>query len=234
LVTANGRLKITDFGFARIAARNQDESKRLTFCGTDFYMSPEILRGEEFDLPTDIFSLGIIFCEISARTLADDHHFKRSPPRFGIDKDEVYALANPGCPPAFLELCLECLAENPYARPTMRVVLDRLSDIEADVLARASERNDVHVGSVKFMSNALDGKRQGLNPRIPSFGVGIGQDIRTGNSSEDDSDGESPQAITKLDGQHELSGWISGTVFVQYATRSQCLDRIQSEWASHL
>lgn len=47
LVTSNGRLKITDFGFARIAARNEEESKRLTFCGTDSYMSPEILLGEE-------------------------------------------------------------------------------------------------------------------------------------------------------------------------------------------
>ncbi|KAI6004863.1 kinase-like domain-containing protein, partial [Pisolithus albus] len=54
LVTTNGRLKITDFGFARIAARNAEESKRLTFCGTDSYMSPEILLGNEFDLPTDI------------------------------------------------------------------------------------------------------------------------------------------------------------------------------------
>lgn len=75
-MTANGRLKITDFGFARIAARNAEESKRLTFCGTDSYMSPEILLGNEFDLPTDIFSLGVIFCEILSRKLADDVTFK--------------------------------------------------------------------------------------------------------------------------------------------------------------
>ncbi|XP_006459827.1 hypothetical protein AGABI2DRAFT_116763 [Agaricus bisporus var. bisporus H97] len=41
LVTSNGRIKVTDFGFARIAARNAEGSKRLTFCGTDSYMSPE-------------------------------------------------------------------------------------------------------------------------------------------------------------------------------------------------
>ncbi|KAH9176204.1 kinase-like protein [Lactarius sanguifluus] len=55
LHTANGRLKITDFGFARIAARNQEESRRLTFCCTDAYMSPEILLGYEFDLPNQYF-----------------------------------------------------------------------------------------------------------------------------------------------------------------------------------
>jgi LIM domain kinase 1 len=39
-------------------------------------MSPEILLGEEFDLPTDVYSLGVIFCEILARKLADDVTFK--------------------------------------------------------------------------------------------------------------------------------------------------------------
>src|SRR5882757_1685357 len=106
LVTANGRLKITDFGFARIAARNEEESKRLTFCGTDSYMSPEILLGEEFDLPTDIFSLGIIFCEIASRKLADDNTFKRSAPSFAIDINEVRERASPGCPQAFIDLCI--------------------------------------------------------------------------------------------------------------------------------
>jgi len=76
LITPNGRLKITDFGFARIAARNADEVKRLTFCGTNSYLSPEILLGEEFDLPTDVYSLGVIFSEILARKLADDVTFK--------------------------------------------------------------------------------------------------------------------------------------------------------------
>lgn len=59
-LTANERVKMTDFGFARIAARNEEEMRRISFCGTDGYMSPEILTGAEFDLPTDVFSLGII------------------------------------------------------------------------------------------------------------------------------------------------------------------------------
>jgi LIM domain kinase 1 len=80
LMTANGRVKVTDFGFARIAARNDDEMRRLTFCGTDSYMSPEILKGDEFDLPTDVFSMGVIFCEVIARKLADDYVFKVGTP----------------------------------------------------------------------------------------------------------------------------------------------------------
>ncbi|KAG6370745.1 kinase-like domain-containing protein [Boletus reticuloceps] len=223
LVTANGRLKITDFGFARIAARNEEESKRLTFCGTDSYMSPEILLGHEFDLPTDIFSLGIIFCEIASRRLADDRHFKRTGPTFGIDVDEVHKIANPGCPPAFLSLCLDCLAEDPATRPTTRHILERLQDIEAEVLARP-ETEDLHLGSVKFMTG---GKRP-TAPRIPSFGVGVGKDIKKStptaaedilaalSSGEEDSDEELANAVegfnisTRLDSDWSNGGATNG------------------------
>lgn len=58
LITENDRIKVCDFGFARIAARNEEEMKRMSYCGTDGYMSPSILLGEDFGLETDIFSLG--------------------------------------------------------------------------------------------------------------------------------------------------------------------------------
>jgi LIM domain kinase 1 len=176
-------------------------------------MSPEILLGEEFDLPTDIFSLGVILCEISARKLADDHNFKRNPIGFGIQKEEIYALADPDCPPAFLELCLECLAENPSARPTTRVILDRLRVIEAEILNQPSEGSCTHVGSVKFMSSSAAGKRAGVGPRIPSFGTGIGRDIQSGDSSSiDGSDEDLMEAVSGLGSvDWETSGRNEGT-----------------------
>jgi LIM domain kinase 1 len=207
LITSNGRLKITDFGFARIAARNEEESKRLTFCGTDSYMSPEILLGNEFDLPTDIFSLGIIFCEIAARKLADDNHFKRHPPEFGIDTDELRKRASPGCPPDFLSLCLDCLATDPSARPTTRDILERLRLIEAEVLVRPDEVEDVHVGSIKFMTG---GKRPAAGPRIPSFGMGVGKELRNGTVS-DDSDDELMEAVLGLSSVGISSDWSEAT-----------------------
>ncbi|KAG9311062.1 kinase-like domain-containing protein [Chiua virens] len=218
LVTTNGRLKITDFGFARIAARNEEEIKRLTFCGTDSYMSPEILLGHEFDLPTDVFSLGIIFCEIASRRLADDRYFKRTGPKFGIDADEVHKLANTGCPLAFLSLCLDCLGDDPAARPTTRDILERLKDIEAEVLARP-DTEDLHLGSLKFMTG---GKRPKA-PRIPSFGIGIGKDIRHStptvtedmmaalSSGEEDSDEELADVVEGFNiNMHLDSDWSNG------------------------
>jgi LIM domain kinase 1 len=90
LITSNERVKVTDFGFARIASRNAEEMRRMTYCGTDVssssvprwlkltvkgYMSPEIINGLEFDLPTDVFSLGIIFIEIMSRKLVDSRTY---------------------------------------------------------------------------------------------------------------------------------------------------------------
>ncbi|EJD54318.1 kinase-like protein [Auricularia subglabra TFB-10046 SS5] len=199
LVTANGRLKITDFGFARIAARNAEESKRLTFCGTDSYMSPEILLGHEFDLPTDIFSLGVIFCEIVGRKLADDNTFKRTAPSFTIDAAEIHQRASPGCPPAFIALAIDCLAEQPSQRPTMRDILARLRDIELEVLARPEENETMHVGSVKLLTGSRS-KRPGA-PRIPSFGKGVGKGVRSGSASasEDESEDDLAAAVDAID-----------------------------------
>jgi len=213
LVTANGRLKITDFGFARIAARNEEESKRLTFCGTDSYMSPEILLGDEFDLPTDIFSLGIILCEIGARKLADDEHFKRLPPSFGIDNEEARKLMSPGCPPDFFQLCLDCLSTKPETRPTTRDILDRLRAIEAEILLRPSEDDDVNVGSVRFMTGGKRPAPGGL--RIPSFGMGVGKEIRhSGISTESESDDEELiEAVTGLSSVDLSSDWSNSTSF---------------------
>lgn len=153
-------------------------------------MSPEILLGEEFGLSTDIFSLGIILCEIGARKLADDHTFKRAAPTFGIDEKEVRRLlgASQGCTPAFLQLTLDCLSHNPNLRPNMVTILQKLRDIELEVLSRPSEADDVHVGSVKFITGH---RRPGPAPRIPSFGMGVAKDVgKNGRTADDSSDDE--------------------------------------------
>jgi LIM domain kinase 1 len=35
LITSNNRIKVGDFGFARITSRNEEEMRNLTYCGTD-------------------------------------------------------------------------------------------------------------------------------------------------------------------------------------------------------
>ena len=62
LVTSDGRVKLLDFGLARVAFR-ETITKRGIILGTPDYMSPEQAMGKDIDHRTDIFSAGAVFYE---------------------------------------------------------------------------------------------------------------------------------------------------------------------------
>jgi WD40 repeat protein len=59
------RVKITDFGLARLAA-DAGPSQPGVLAGTPLYMSPEQARGEPTDFRTDLFSLGSVLYTLCA------------------------------------------------------------------------------------------------------------------------------------------------------------------------
>ncbi|PWY97352.1 kinase-like protein [Testicularia cyperi] len=201
LITANERIKVCDFGFARIAARNEEEMRRISYCGTDGYMSPEILLGVDFSLPSDVFSLGVIFAEIASRHLVDSNTFKRSIPGFGLDADEVREMASDGCPEAFIELALDCVEEDPRDRPDMRQVVSRLRDIERDILLREEAENRYAIGSVRgaTLQSIMGSKlKRAAPPRLPSFNGAVKVGTHS-QASSDDSGDEIEEALAALE-----------------------------------
>jgi len=62
LVTGSGRVKLLDFGLARVATR-ETITRRGVILGTPDYMSPEQAMGQGLDHRTDIFSSGAVFYE---------------------------------------------------------------------------------------------------------------------------------------------------------------------------
>jgi hypothetical protein len=149
------------------------------YCGTDGYMSPEILMGIDFSLPSDVFSLGVIFCEIISRHLVDAGTFKRSMPTFGLEDDEVREMASKGCPSDFVQLCLDCCQVEAENRPDMRQVIKRLRLIEQEVIQEEVRKGTLnHVGSLRGSSlhAILKGSKKNKTnpgrpkvPRLPSF-----------------------------------------------------------------
>jgi eukaryotic-like serine/threonine-protein kinase len=83
MVTAKGRVKVLDFGIARLSGTTGDFEQTATqtagdFVGTLPYMAPEQVRGEAIDSRTDIYALGVVLFEMSTgRRPFDDTHTGR-------------------------------------------------------------------------------------------------------------------------------------------------------------
>jgi serine/threonine protein kinase len=65
LITQDGRVKITDFGIARLDSSNLTQEGQLL--GTPNYMAPEQIQGKEVDHRADLFSLGVVLYEMLTR-----------------------------------------------------------------------------------------------------------------------------------------------------------------------
>uniref|UniRef100_S4RQ38 dual-specificity kinase n=1 Tax=Petromyzon marinus TaxID=7757 RepID=S4RQ38_PETMA len=71
---------VGDFGLAETIPKcnEKGERERLAVVGSPFWMAPEVLRGEIYDETIDVFSFGIILCEIIARVQADPDYLPRT------------------------------------------------------------------------------------------------------------------------------------------------------------
>ena len=63
LVAADGHLKITDFGFAKMIAI---ADRTFTLCGTPEYLAPEIIMSTGHNHGVDWWALGILIFEMLA------------------------------------------------------------------------------------------------------------------------------------------------------------------------
>ena len=62
LLNSKGAVKIADFGVTSVLENSIANCQ--TFCGTLLYMAPERMMGESYSYPADIWSLGLMACEM--------------------------------------------------------------------------------------------------------------------------------------------------------------------------
>tara|TARA_B100000575_G_scaffold252443_1_gene220431 strand:+ start:6978 stop:8123 length:1146 start_codon:yes stop_codon:yes gene_type:complete len=106
-----GNIKISDFGFAKAFEKNE---LITTFCGSPLYMAPEIIKTKEYDLKSDIWSLGVILYELISKThpyYADSKELLWNRVRNGIEIDySIIEYSN------ITPLIKRMLVEDPHTR----------------------------------------------------------------------------------------------------------------------
>ena len=122
-ITSDGRLKVLDFGIAKLRATDDaalrtglpTDTAEGTVVGTAAYMSPEQVRGEAVDARSDIFSLGAVLYEM----LTGRAGFARptaAETMTAVLNDDPPVTTQAGVPPALVRIIARCLEKAREAR----------------------------------------------------------------------------------------------------------------------
>ncbi|XP_018609012.2 dual specificity testis-specific protein kinase 2 [Scleropages formosus] len=155
---------VGDFGLAeKIPSENSDGDK-LAVVGSPFWMAPEVLRDEPYNEKADVFSYGIILCEIIARIQADPDYLPRTE-NFGLDYHAFQNMVG-DCPHDFLQLAFNCCNMDPKLRPSFPDIVNKLEEILARLQCQEVERERIHAGVADSERKAVS---KGPSEKIPGM-----------------------------------------------------------------
>lgn len=119
LVLPDGRLKLLDFGTARVADAIEQITKENEFIGTFAYASPEQIEGRALDARADLYSMGILLYRLFSGVLPFTDTDAQA-----LAKAQVHQAAKPlgqvvpSIPANVAALVMRLLEKSPEARPS--------------------------------------------------------------------------------------------------------------------
>jgi serine/threonine protein kinase len=117
LVTADGRVKVTDFGIARALSTIRPDEQNEIVWGSPQYFSPEQAAGESPTPASDVYSIGIVLYEMLTGRLPFQAENPQALAMMHLrDEPPPLSLYNPSVPEAMERIIRKVLAKEPSAR----------------------------------------------------------------------------------------------------------------------
>jgi serine/threonine protein kinase len=185
IITTDGKVKITDFGIAKIASSNLTTTGQ--FLGTPNYMSPEQVSGSPVDGRSDLFSLGVVLYELltNRKPFQGDNltaisykivHEDFTPP----------ATLSPEVPVEFNDIVARAMAKDPWNRyqrgKDMALALYQLKarleerksqdDLGTMISAAAESVPTLRIANLKAIAESGGPDRGETPTAIPAVGAG--------------------------------------------------------------
>jgi serine/threonine protein kinase len=114
LILDDGRVKLTDFGMARLANHDKKDTALL---GTPAYWCPEQILGRPQDARSDIFSLGVVLYElVTGHRPFDADSLQGICTRVLSSKPLPPSHSSPSIPKGFDAIIVRCLEKDPGLR----------------------------------------------------------------------------------------------------------------------
>ena len=160
LLTADGRVMLTDFGIAKgLDSTDDDLTSPNVMMGTAKYLSPEQVRGRKLDGRADLYSLGLVLYECLAGRVPflGETEADTALARLQRDPTDLTSL-RPTLPRGLVVLIHRLLARNPNQRPATG------ADLRSE-LARISEQPPVDLDGTS--SDTPDRFHSEVRPAAP-------------------------------------------------------------------
>ncbi|XP_076928869.1 uncharacterized protein LOC143592996 [Bidens hawaiensis] len=127
LVDRNWNVKVGDFGLSRLKHETYLTTK--TGKGTPQWMAPEVLRNEQADEKSDIYSFGVVLWELTTEKIPwDSLNSMQVIGAVGFMNQQLDIPKD--VDPQWASLIESCCCSDPQSRPTFQEILDKLRELQ--------------------------------------------------------------------------------------------------------